>query len=276
MHQTQQAGIGNRIQSALRTLAANLTVWSYLLLAPFGLAIFFGLGWLWRKHPIRRARRIQALTVCFYRFMHSWLRMFRIAHFDHRQTIEGLPDGPCVVIANHPTMMDITALSALLGGGCTIVKPEMFRRPLMNPLIVGAGHIEGPGRDMVTIGRVLEDALQRLDAGFRLIIFPEGTRSRKDGMLPFGRTAFEIACRADVPLVSFSIRCDPVYLSKEVLVYRPPHPTAQLRLELLAVDDPADVNHDSRALRQRVRDRYEDWWNVSHAGASPSPISDRS
>ena len=276
MPQTQQAGISARIQGALRTLAAVFTVWSYLLLAPFGLVIFFVLGQLWRKDPMLRARRIQALTVRFYRFMHDWLRLLRITHFDPRQHIQGMPTGPCVVIANHPTLMDITSISALIGGGCTIVKPQMFRRPLLNPLIVGAGHIEGPGEDMVTIGKVLEDALQRLDAGFKLIIFPEGTRSRTDGLLPFGRTAFEIACRAGVPLVSFSIRCDPVYLSKEVLVYRPPHPTAQLRLELLAVDDPADVNHDSRALRQRVRDRYEDWWTVTHAGASPSPISDRS
>jgi 1-acyl-sn-glycerol-3-phosphate acyltransferase len=242
-----------------------------LSMAPLGLAGFFGLCWLWRKDPLERARRIQALTVKAYRFQHDWLRFTHITNFNHRWLIEGIPEGPCVVIANHPTLMDITSISAVLGGGCTIVKPQMFRRPLLHPLIVGAGHIEGPSADVITIGKVVENAVERLKSGFRVIIFPEGTRSKESEMLPFGRTAFEIACRAGVPLVSLTIQCNPVYLSKEVLVYRPPHPTPQLRLGLLSVDDPAAVNHDSRELRKVVQDRYKTWWNQTQLGSDCPP-----
>ena len=258
----------DRIEHGLRRLACVFTVWSYTALSPFGAAGFVLLYFLWRRDPLDRARRLQAVTVRAYRFMHHWLRVWNITNFDPRWSVEGIPEGPCVVIANHPTLMDITSISAVVGGGCTIVKPQMYRRRFMHTLLVGAGHLEGPGRDVVSIGEVVEAAVERLGQGFRLIVFPEGTRSRPDGLLPFSRTPFEIACRAGVPVVSLKIRCDPVYLSKEVPVYRPPQPTPQLRLGLLAVDDPASVDGDSRELRRRVESRYRDWWEASIAHRS--------
>ncbi|MEO6597712.1 MAG: hypothetical protein ABIP94_23450, partial [Planctomycetota bacterium] len=49
--------------------------------------------------------------------------------FNHRST--------CIVVANHPTQMDVTAIGACLGGACTIVKSTVYRRRLVRPLMVG-------------------------------------------------------------------------------------------------------------------------------------------
>lgn len=243
------------LQRAVRTLAVAVSVGGYMVVAPFGYLGFAFLCWWWRRQPELRVKRLQACMGVGYRFMHDWLRWLRITDFDHRGMLPDLPPGPCVIVANHPTQMDVTALGACLGGACTVVKSAVYRRRLVRPLLVGAGLLEGPGTDPISIGRVIDDGVQRLHAGMRIFIFPEGSRSLPDGLRPFGRVAFEIACRAGVPLVTIGIRCQPVWLSREVPMFRPPHPIPVLRLTQLAIDHPQDVAGDSRVLRERVESR---------------------
>jgi len=271
MTQLNQKGVRDMVQHGLRTGMAWFMVWTYTAMAPFGWAFFACLCFLWRKDPHLRAVRLQRVQTRAYRFMHSWLRWSGITNFDHRRPIGGLPDGPSVVIANHPTLMDITSITAVVGSGCTIIKPAMFNRRLLHGLLVGAGHIEGPGADVLSIGRILEDAVDRLQQGFTIIVFPEGTRSRGSKLLPFGRTPFEIACRAGVPLVSMTVQCDPVYLSKEVPVLRPPHPVPELRLGVLAIDYPRSEGLGSRELRKKVEARYHAWIEKPAKASVSSP-----
>lgn len=243
-----------------RKVRAVITVAVYTVLAPFGYVGFATLCAIPTADATRRARRLQFVTSRAYRLMFLWLRVMRITRFSPRWPIGEIPEGPCVVVANHPTLMDVTGITAVLGGGCTIVKPELYRRPMLRPLLDGAGHIEGPGADPHAVGQVVDTAVQRLHDGLRLIIFPEGTRSPEGGLRRFGRTPFEIACRAKVPVVSIGVQCDPVFLSKETPIFDPPHPVAELRLQVLAIDEPAGVDYDSRALRRSVEERFRSWF----------------
>ncbi len=252
-------GPSHPLQRALRTLAIAFSVACYAVNAPFGYLGFAFLCWWWRRDPPRRALRLQRCMGVGYRILHDWLRVFRIADFDHRTALPGLPAGPCVLVANHPTQIDVTAIGACLGGGCTIVKPRVYRRRMVKPLLVGAGLLEGPGTDPISIGRVVDDGVERLRQGMRIFVFPEGSRSPRGQLRPFGRVAFEIACRAGVPLVSVGIRCTPPWLSPEVPMFQPPHPIPKLRLTLLAIDDPARDGGDSKQLRERVEQRFRAW-----------------
>ncbi len=255
------------IQRALRTVAIVWSVACYTINAPFGYLGFAFLCWWWRKDPVRRALRLQRCMGLGYRILHDWLRVFRIADFNHRGALAGLPPGPCIVIANHPTQIDVTAIGACLGGGCTIVKPSVYRRLMVKPLLVGAGLLEGPGSDPISVGRVVDDGVQRLRQGMRIFVFPEGSRSPAGSLRPFGRVAFEIACRAGVPLVSVGIRCTPPWLSRAVPMFRPPHPIPRLRLEVLAIDDPSAFGSDSKRLREQVEQRFRNWLGATTAAA---------
>jgi hypothetical protein len=135
---------GYPVQRALRTLAIVFSVALYMLVAPFGYVGFALLCWWWRGDPHRRAFELQRLMGVGYRILHDWLRTFRIADFDHRGALPDLPTGPCILVANHPTQIDVTAIGASLGGACTIVKRAVYRRKLVRPLLVGAGLLEGP------------------------------------------------------------------------------------------------------------------------------------
>ncbi|MEC7583730.1 MAG: lysophospholipid acyltransferase family protein, partial [Planctomycetota bacterium] len=275
MSATNQPTVCSVLLGAVRWCNVVLTVAVYLALLPFGWTLFAILCFLGRRDPVALARRLQRIQVFAYRLMHDWLRFALITRFRHRESLPGLPAGPCVVVANHPTLMDITAITAVLGGGCTIVKPAMFRRRFLHRLLVGAGHIEGPGADVLSIGRAIDEAVDRLRNGFSVIVFPEGTRAPPGELLPFGRSPFEIACRAGVPLVSLAIVCRPPYLSKDVPLFRPPHPTAELSLSVLAVDNPADFGNDSRKLQSCAETRYRSWQAACAKVEPPCPSEEK-
>jgi 1-acyl-sn-glycerol-3-phosphate acyltransferase len=242
-----------------RWLRVAITVAIYTVLSPFGYLLIAVAHATGSADPLRRARRMQRITAGAYRIMHAWLHWVRITRYDRREVLRDVPAGACVVVANHPTLMDVTAILAALGSGITVVKPALYRRRTLRPLLMGAGHIEGPGADPVAAGRVIDQAVERIRQGFSFVIFPEGTRSVGGRLRPFGRAAFEVACRARVPVVSVAIRCDPVWLSKEVPLFEPPHPVPRLRLRTLAIDDPARVDYDSRRLLRTVEARFQRW-----------------
>ena len=253
---------------ALRTLRAAISVGLYLIVAPSGFLPYGLFLLLNRGTPLQRARILQRTSARGVRIMHWWLRTFRVIHFDRREVQLALPPGPCVVVANHPTLLDPTAMMALLVEACTLVKPAVYRRRFVGPLLAGGMHFEGPSLDPTSIAHVLDNAVERLRAGMHLFVFPEGTRSPEGGLRDFGRIAFEIACRADVPVVSLGLVCEPCYLSRETPLYRPPARLPRLRVQQLAVDLPRECGGDSRALRERVEARYRRWL----ADGMPSPM----
>lgn len=270
MADSGNSAVRTSLRCTTRRAIVYCTVGFYVIAAPFGCVGVSVLDLFWRHDEIERVRRMQRLTSGAYRVMHDWLNFTRIADFDHRQTLRDVPLGPCVVVANHPTLMDITAISAALGRGFTVVKPKLHARRVLRPFMVGAGHVAGASSDPASTGRVVEEAVERVSAGFPLIIFPEGTRSPPGGLHTFGRTGFEIACRAGVPVVSVTIECDPLFLSKEVSLFHTPELTPRLRLRMLAVDDPADHGLDSRSLLQHVESRYRRWHGESRLAGIPS------
>jgi 1-acyl-sn-glycerol-3-phosphate acyltransferase len=243
----------------LRALRAAFTVGLYLVIAPSGCLPFAIVCLLWRGDPEGRTRILQQLSARGLRVMHWWLRHFRIIDFDWRRQQLGLPPGPCVVIANHPTQLDPTAILATLVHAVTLVKPSVYRKRLLRPLLQGAMHLEGPSMDPMSIAHVIANASERLRLGNHLFVFPEGTRSPEGGLGEFGRIAFEIACRAKVPLVSVALRCEPCYLSRETPLLRPPARLPKLQMRKLAIDLPGDFGNDSRLLREKVEQRYRAW-----------------
>ena len=78
-----------------------------------------------------------------------------------------------LIIANHPTLIDIVLLMALLPDTKCVVKSELFSNRLMGPVVRAAGYIRNDYEPEVLI----EKCRETLEAGYNLIIFPEGTRS---------------------------------------------------------------------------------------------------
>jgi 1-acyl-sn-glycerol-3-phosphate acyltransferase len=193
-----------------------------------------------------------------FRFMHDVLRWLRIVDFDPRPAHREIPSFPSVIVANHPTLMDISALLATEKDLVFPVKPGLFRSFWARPLLSGAEHFEGAGQDRLSVGRMIDEAVDRIANGHRVIIFPEGTRSPRRDLHPFGRAAFEIALRAGVPIVPIVITCHPPWLTKDIGFFDSPPSLPTLRLRALPPLRPERTGSSSRTTRDIVESRIRD------------------
>jgi 1-acyl-sn-glycerol-3-phosphate acyltransferase len=211
-----------------------------LLLLATAFAVFYPLGaccsWIGctvlraaQVDPIRRRELCQSVVQRAFRTLHWWLsatRLFRMQYVG-----APLPDGACVLIANHPTFLDVTAIIARNDNVCCLVKRSLMDGFWFGPLLRDAGYIsasDGGGFSQLTM---LREAGSRLKAGQRVLIFPEGTRSPETGVGAFQRGAFWLTEQAHVPLVPLVLRCRPRALGRGT-----PFVTHPLRCPVLTVE----------------------------------------
>lgn len=237
---------------AWRLFGVALIISTYFLTAPIGYGLFALWGMVPTRNPERRARAIQLIMMTAFGSMHAVIRWMRILDFDPRGVTGTIPKTPCVLVANHPTLTDISALLATERHLVFPVKPELFGSFWARPVLANAAHFAGAGPDAFTSAQVIDDGVDRLERGYRVIIFPEGTRSPERGLHPFGRTAFEIAVRANVPVIPIVITCEPRYLARNHGFFSKVERMPKLRLRALPAVFPADAGSSSRTLRDIV------------------------
>lgn len=238
----------------LRLAGIVLLLSVYFSLAPFGYAAFAVLKLVPCRDKDARARKLQRIMRFAFGLMHDTVRVFRIFDFDHRTFLGQVPDGPCVIVANHPTLTDTSAMLASVEDLTTAVRRDVFRTFWVRPLLTEAAQLEGPSEDPASLQRLIDDATDRLARGFRVLLFPEGTRSPVVGMHRFGRAAFEIAVRANVPVVPVVIECTPRWLTRDSSFVRPPAGVPHLTMRALPSIHPSEAGSCSRTLRSMVVD----------------------
>lgn len=233
----------------------------------------------WRQPPLERARRCREIVGLGFRLFHAVMRTARTLVFHPREVKLDLPAGPFLMIANHPTLIDVTALMAVCPRVCCVAKTELFRSIVVGPLLRLCGHIEAGESRSMEGAAVIRQALDLLGRGDPLLIFPEGTRSPRDGLRQFKRGAFELASRAVVPIVPVLITCNPPTLAKGMPWYALPKTTARYRLTQLETVSYGTASSDAAALAKRIeasfRDRIGAWRtgiaeNDSATSAGPS------
>ncbi|HIF9414406.1 TPA: 1-acylglycerol-3-phosphate O-acyltransferase [Photobacterium damselae] len=111
--------------------------------------------------------------------------------------------GPAVYIANHQNNYDLFTVSgAIMPRTVTVGKKSLVWMPLFGQLYWITGNIlidrANRSKAVGTIGQVVEKIKQNKVSVW---MFPEGTRSRGRGLLPFKTGAFHAAIGANVPVV---------------------------------------------------------------------------
>jgi 1-acyl-sn-glycerol-3-phosphate acyltransferase len=115
---------------------------------------------------------------------------------------ENLPQGQCVVVANHASYLDGVVMAAALPPSFGfVIKREMNDVPLAGLLLrrIGSEFVERFNRHKgaTDARRVLRTAA----GGHSLVFFPEGTFVEEIGLGKFHTGAFAIAVRAACPIV---------------------------------------------------------------------------
>ncbi len=237
---------------AWRVFAWGLISVVYFVTAPIGYGTFAIWAAIPSRDPRARARRIQSIMEFAFRSLHVMVRRLWILDFRPECNEGKIPEIPCVIVANHPTITDISALLASASNLVFPVKPSLFHSFWAKPVLAQADHFEGTSPGAFTSASMIHAAVNRIGLGYRVLIFPEGTRSPEEGLHPFGRTAFEVAVRANVPIVPVVITCTPRWLYRGHGVMNPPKVLPRLHLRVLPPVDPKDAGSSSRRLRDMV------------------------
>ncbi|CAM3356765.1 lysophospholipid acyltransferase family protein [Halomonas lysinitropha] len=183
---------------------------------------------------------MQGLGVLDYRFEHQ----------------ERLQRSGLLVLANHPSLIDVIFLLAHVPHADCIVKGRLASNPFTRGPIRAAGYITNDEPEAV-----LEAARASLGKGNSLILFPEGTRTTPQRPIKLRRGGANIALRTGKAITPVLIRCTPTTLTKG----EPWHhiPASRVRMELRVLDD-LPINDDNqqptgqlaRQLTRRLSDHF--------------------
>jgi 1-acyl-sn-glycerol-3-phosphate acyltransferase len=202
----------------------------------------------------RRAQYLIHLSFRLFTWFMQFLGLITVSIVGQERLRRG---PPAVVIANHPTLIDVVLLVSAMPQVDCVVKQGAWRNPFLRGIVAGAGYLRNTG------GPQLVDAcVERLRAGRWLLLFPEGTRSPRRGLGSFRRGVAHVAQRAGVDIVPVVITCDPPTLAKGEPWYRVPPRTARLtvsvgeRLRLRAVGPGDNAVRAARQWTTQIRHLY--------------------
>jgi 1-acyl-sn-glycerol-3-phosphate acyltransferase len=235
-------------------------------LAGVGCYITFGLGGLlcsltilpllqlWPTKPELRVARVQRLVSWMFRIFVAMLSFAGVIAVSTKN-IEALQHAKRqIVIANHPTLVDVVVLISLMPNAGCIVKQGLWRNPFFRGVLASVGYI--PNRE---VNWLLHDCLQVLNRDTNLIIFPEGTRTLTGNIVnSFARGAANIALRTQTDILPVVLRTDVAGLTKQQPWYQIPRQTINMSVEIgtsipyLRYD--AQQGNEAQMARQLTRD----------------------
>jgi 1-acyl-sn-glycerol-3-phosphate acyltransferase len=128
-----------------------------------------------------------------------------------RFEVEGRENIPlhraAVYCANHQSNVDPPILFEALHPRMHILyKHEIDRIPILARAFRLGGFIPIDRRNRESAMRSLEAGARSIREGNSFLIFPEGTRSKTDSLLPFKKGGFVMAQKAGAPIVPVAIR----------------------------------------------------------------------
>ena len=115
------------------------------------------------------------------------------------------PRRPYVVVSNHESFADILLLCNLPWEMKWMSKVEILRIPYLGWMMKLAGDIPVDRASRESAVKALELSRQSLKNRVSVMIFPEGTRSTTDDMLPFKDGAFRLAIKTGVAILPLAL-----------------------------------------------------------------------
>jgi 1-acyl-sn-glycerol-3-phosphate acyltransferase len=212
----------------------------------------------------RRRERNQLLIHLSFRLYVNMLRLLRLIDLE-LDGMERLQDRAArLIVANHPTLLDVVLLMAVVRRAQCIVKKELWESRYLGRLVRGAGYI----RSDLDLEPMLNACRAALSEGNCVIIFPEGTRSVPRQPIHLRRGFANIATLLQARIQLVTITCEPPTLVKGDKWWIIPARRPLFRLQVghcLDAEGCLDGEQRSVAVRRLVR-RVEDYYSERLGG----------
>jgi 1-acyl-sn-glycerol-3-phosphate acyltransferase len=228
--------------AAVRSLVTYVGVSVYVLFAaPIGMtfAILFGAKnflYFLGHTGVRLAMTLSGIT-------------YRVAGREH------VPDRAVVFCANHQSNVDPPVLFDALHPQVHILyKAELNAIPLLTHAFRVGGFIPVDRKNKEAAMRSISAGARSIASGNSFLIFPEGTRSRTDELLPFKKGGFIMAIQAQAPIVPVAVQGGRDAMQKGSMIVRP----VTVSIRIGEPVETAGVAHGDRdRLIATVRSRIE-------------------
>ncbi|MEO6657399.1 MAG: lysophospholipid acyltransferase family protein [Arenimonas sp.] len=160
--------------------------------------------------------------------------------------LESLQRPGLLILANHPTLIDIVFLISLLKNADCVVRSGLAKNIATRGPVSATGYISNDNGP-----ELIEACIKSVKSGKNLVIFPEGSRSKPTHLLPFQRGAANIAIRGHLNITPVLIKCSPPTLSKGVGWYNIPSRRFHVSIEVLPDISVESFCVDTEALAAR-------------------------
>lgn len=162
-----------------------------------------------------------------------------------------------LIIANHPTLIDVVFIIAFTTAPACVIKAPLFSNPFTRSVVRAAGYLRNTPTD-----EMIKKSVAALRDGDTLVMFPEGTRTEVGQPMVFNRGTARVAVEGARVLTPVFIRVDQTLLNKSYPWYRVP---PQIPNFSIVVGDDLDlapfrtvpIPRGSRWLNEHLAEMYK-------------------
>lgn len=204
---TDQCTKAHPLWAAYETLGLLAVIWVFCIISfcwmPFAFLFRFVL-------PQRLGERVGRWVImwAFRIYLRSLTLLFPI-RFDLSALDALASEGPLIIAANHPSLLDAVLICSRLPNAVCVMKAS-----LMDNIVFGVGaRLAGYIRNNAPLAMILS-ARETLQEGAHLVIFPEGTRTEKFPLDTCSASLGLISSRTSIPVQTLLIDYSNRYLGK--------------------------------------------------------------
>ncbi len=196
--------------------------------------------------------RCQYLVHLSFRGFIRWMRALGVLTYEIAGAEKLRAGGNRLIVANHPSLIDVVFIIALLPRTFCVVKRAAWSNPFMAGVMWATGYI--PNADAV---RFVEACVECLARGDNLVVFPESTRTVPGQPLKLRRGAANIIVKSRHPFVPITITSNPSMLTKAQRWYQIPPCRGHFKVTVGDSIDPAPalVEGEAPGLASRRMNR---------------------
>jgi 1-acyl-sn-glycerol-3-phosphate acyltransferase len=226
-----------------------LSGWGWVAAVLLVLVGFFYVGAVWLvTAPFDRGRYHAGRA--FRQLAVSHVALTRLWRFETEGEPPEGPRRPYVVVSNHESYADIFLMSHFPWEMKWLSKHTIFQIPVMGWMMRMALDVPVHRGKRESALNALNECRDRLARRVSVMIFPEGTRSRTEDLLPFKDGAFHLAIQARVPILPVALAGTRDCMAKGSFAFRRAHARARV-LAPIATDGLTLA--DVPTLRERTR-----------------------
>lgn len=155
---------------------------------------------------------------------------------------------PNLVIANHPSLIDVVFIISLLPTSLCVVKKAAWSNPFLMGVMRATGYIQNDNPM-----QLIDDCVQGIAEENNLLIFPEATRTVPGRPIKLKRGAASVINKSKAPFVPIIITCDPSTLTKAERWYEIPSRRVHFKITVGDEFDPQPLLIDNEELSRANR-----------------------